>query len=90
MAQQVPPKSRPFNFTKPLAGENGQMHDEWQQAFTSIQQRLDGPISTAAGAIPTASTDPGLPGAAIVDGVDTLYVNFGPPTGWIKFTGTTF
>lgn len=90
MAQQVPPKSRPFNFTLPWTGEGGALHPEHQQALTSIQQRLDGPISTAAGAIPTASTDPGLPGAAIVDGVDTLYVNFGPPTGWIKFTGTTF
>lgn len=82
MAQQVPPKSRPFNFTLPWTGEGGALHPEHQQALTSIQQRLDGPISTAAGAIPTASTDPGLPGQIITDST-YLYVNVGG--SWIRF-----
>jgi hypothetical protein len=85
--QQVPPKSRPFNFTKPLVDETGRLSDEHQQAFTSIQQRLDGPVSTAAGAVPANSAAPGLPGAIITDG-SFLYVNIGG--SWVRVAVSTF
>ncbi len=74
--QGVPPKSRPFNFTYPMVGEGGKVHPQWQEAFTAIQQRLDGPVSTAAAAVPASSAVSGLPGAIITDG-SFLYINIG-------------
>lgn len=87
MAQQVPPKSRPFNFTLPWTGEGGALHPEHQQALTSIQQRLDGPVSTAVGAVPANSAAPGLPGAIITDG-SFLYVNIGG--SWVRVALSAF
>ena len=83
----VPPKSRPFNFTLPWVGDDGKMPKEHQDALVAIQQRLDGPVSTAASAVPASSASPGLPGAIITDGIH-LFVNVGG--SWIRFTGSTF
>lgn len=67
MAIVVPPKSKPFNFTSPLIGKDGKATPEWQQTFTAIQQRLDGPVSTATAAVPATSASPGFPGQIIAD-----------------------
>ena len=85
--QQVPPKSRPFNYSQPLVGEKGQAHPEWQQMFQTIQQRLDGPVSTAATAVPATSADPGLPGAIMTDG-NFLYINIGG--SWMRVALVAF
>jgi hypothetical protein len=85
--QQVPPRSRPFNYNQPLVGKEGQVHPEWQQAFQTIQQRLDGPVSTALAAVPATSADPGLPGAIITDG-NFLYINIGG--SWMRVALSAF
>lgn len=83
----VPPKNRPFNFNDPIVGQDGKVNEAWQQHLVNIQQRLDGPVSTAAAAVPPNSAAPGTPGAIITDG-NFLYVNIGG--SWVRVAVAAF
>lgn len=81
----VPPKSSPLQFNLPFVNQAGFVQPQWQQILSSLQQRIEGPVSSVA---PASSTAPGIPYSLSTDN-SFLYLNLGNGT-WKRIALVAF
>lgn len=86
----VPPKSSPLQFNLPFVNQAGFVQPQWQQILSSLQQRIEGPVSSVAPATSVAATAgiANIPYSMQTDG-SFLYINIGNGT-WKRIALVAF